>query len=72
MCLGASVFFAVGAWQQVSLNMAMVGPITGWPTGLTLYGAGLFFAVNAIPIIAWQMGKLWQQPAAERPRWQLD
>ena len=72
LCLGASAFFAVGAWDQVILNMAMVGPITGWPMGLTLYGAGLFFAVHAVPIIAWQMVQLWRQSADQRPRWQLD
>jgi TRAP-type C4-dicarboxylate transport system permease small subunit len=54
-CLAASVFFLVGAWRQVLLNLSMTAPISGWPLGLALYGAGLFFAVHAVPIIAWQI-----------------
>lgn len=66
-CLAASVFFGVGAWRQVLLNMNMSAPVSGWPLGLALYGAGLFFAVHAVPIIAWQM---LQTLRAEAPRWQ--
>jgi TRAP-type transport system small permease protein len=54
-CLAASVFFLVGAWRQVLLNMNMTAPVSGWPLGVALYGAGLFFAANAVPIVAWQM-----------------
>lgn len=66
-CLGASGFFLVGAWRQVLLNMNMTGAITGWPTGIALYGAGLFFAAHAVPVIAWQMVEVWRAPA---PQWQ--
>ena len=54
-CLAASVFFLVGAWRLVLLNMNMTAPVSGWPVGLALYGAGLFFAAHAVPVIAWQM-----------------
>lgn len=54
-CLGASVFLLVGAWRQVLLNLNMAAPVSGWSVGLALYGAGLFFAAHAAPIIAWQM-----------------
>jgi TRAP-type C4-dicarboxylate transport system permease small subunit len=70
LSLGASVFFLVGAWRQVLLNMNMTGAITGWPTGIALYGAGLFFAVHAVPVIAWQMLQLLRSTG--RPQWQLD
>ena len=70
LSLGASAFFLVGAWRQVLLNMNMAGAITGWPTGITLYGAGLFFAVHAVPVIAWQMVQLLRSTGT--PEWQLD
>lgn len=70
LCLGASGFFLVGAWRQVLLNMNMTGAITGWPTGITLYGAGLFFAAHAVPVIAWQMLQLLRSTG--RPQWQLE
>jgi TRAP-type C4-dicarboxylate transport system permease small subunit len=66
-CLAASMFFLVGAWRQVLLNLGMKAPVTGWPLGLALYGAGLFFAAHAVPIIAWQM---LQTLRAGPPRWQ--
>jgi TRAP-type transport system small permease protein len=56
----ASVFFMVGAWRQVLLNLNVSGAVTGWSTGLALYGAGLFFAAHAVPIIAWQMLQTWR------------
>lgn len=65
-CLAASVFFLVGAWRQVLLNMSMAAPVSGWPTGLALYGAGLFFAAHAVPIIAWQMLQTLRTRAARR------
>ncbi len=67
LSLGASVFFLVGAWQQVQLNMNLHAPVTGWSVGLALYGAGLFFAVHAVPLIAWQMLQLLRGGPA---RWQ--
>lgn len=70
LSLGASLFFLVGAWRQVLLNMNMTGAITGWPTGIALYGAGLFFAVHAVPVIAWQMVQLAR--GSGRPQWQLE
>lgn len=70
LSLAAAAFFMVGAWRQVLLNMNMSGAITGWPTGITLYGAGLFFAVHAVPVIAWQMVQLLRSSGA--PRWQLE
>jgi TRAP-type C4-dicarboxylate transport system permease small subunit len=66
-CLAASVFFLVGAWRHVLLNMNMTAPISGWPIGLALYGAGLFFAAHAVPIIGWQMLQTLRSGAA---RWQ--
>ena len=56
----------VGAWRQVLLNMSMAAPVSGWPTGLALYGAGLFFAAHAVPIIAWQMLQTLRTRAARR------
>jgi hypothetical protein len=47
----------------------MTGAITGWPTGVTLYGAGLFFAAHAVPVIAWQMVETWRAPV---PTWQQE
>lgn len=70
LCLGASIFFLVGAWRQVLLNMNMTGAITGWPTGIALYGAGLFFAAHAVPVIAWQMVRLLRSNG--QPQWQLE
>lgn len=70
LCLGASGFFLVGAWRQVLLNMNMAGAITGWPTGIALYGAGLFFAAHAVPVIAWQMLQLLRSTGT--PQWQLE
>ncbi len=53
-CLVASVFLLVGAWRQVLLNLNLAAPVSGWSIGLALYGAGLFFAAHAVPVIAWQ------------------
>jgi TRAP-type transport system small permease protein len=66
-CLAASLFFLVGAWRQVVLNMNLTAPVSGWPLGLALYGAGLFFTTHAVPIIGWQM---LQTLRADVPRWQ--
>jgi len=66
-CLAASVFLLVGVWRQVQLNMNLRAPVTGWPTGAALYGAGLFFAAHAVPLIGWQMLQLLNGGA---PRWQ--
>ena len=66
-CLAASVFLLVGAWRQVLLNLGMTAPISGWPLGLALYGAGLFFAAHAVPVIAWQMRQTLHGQAPHAP-----
>ncbi len=53
--LATFIFLLNGVWAQVGLNMSMRGPITGLPVGAMLYGAGLFFVVNACVIIPIQM-----------------
>ncbi|HET9645378.1 MAG TPA: TRAP transporter small permease [Burkholderiaceae bacterium] len=63
-CLGVSGVFLVGSWRQVTLNMNVAGAVTGWPTGLTLYAAGLFFAAHAVCIIGFQLVELLR---ADRP-----
>jgi TRAP-type C4-dicarboxylate transport system permease small subunit len=63
-CLGASAVFFVGAWRQVVLNMSVAGAVTGWPTGVALYGAGLFFAAHAMVIIGFRLVELVR---ADRP-----
>ncbi len=67
LSFAAMVFLLHGVWSQAVLNMSMRGPITGLPLGVMLYGAGLFFAVNACVIIPVQIGKAWTSKAR---RWQ--
>jgi TRAP-type C4-dicarboxylate transport system permease small subunit len=52
--IGCVLYFLRGSWDQTIINIGVEAPATGLSSGF-FYGIGIFFSVNAILILAYDL-----------------